>query len=259
MPFSDDAALNDLHGYLTNDINKVNGWCDPLLWQVIQPLSEEIKKRAPAQPIAEIGVYHGKFFIGLAKTMNAPRGNSAFDVFDMQEFNKDNAGKGDMEIFQQNLRDNNITEDQVTLIKTDSTWLGASEQIELKRKIGGYSMFSVDGCHTAHHTIRDTHIAMELTHPAGIIFIDDYYNDFWPGVQEGIGKLFHTGAPSFVPLAFLCNKLVMCNVSYHEQYLKQLSDYVRKNHAESRFKYSPRYGFNTMTVRPANTGHPLIA
>jgi hypothetical protein len=77
--------------YLNNDFSSVQGWCIPHLWQSLWPLREAMRKQGKDGPVAEIGVYHGKFFIGLVKTMEAPRHNYAIDVFDLQQFNLDGA------------------------------------------------------------------------------------------------------------------------------------------------------------------------
>ncbi|MGK8235126.1 hypothetical protein ACLGGT_13250 [Roseovarius sp. MS2] len=83
------AARTDLNAYLQTGIHKVDGWCIPQLWQSIWPLRQAIG----AGPIAEIGVFEGKFFIGLAKCFAENRHDSvAIDVFDLQQFNLDGAG-----------------------------------------------------------------------------------------------------------------------------------------------------------------------
>jgi len=241
----------ELGQYINNDINRVRGWCDTNLWYAIDPLAKIIKSKIGNKPVAEVGVYQGKFFIGLVKTMQAQKNNCAFDVFDMQEFNLDKAGIGDLQIFTDNMKTNKISDDEVEVIKADSTWFGPTQWAELEKKYGKFSMFSVDACHTAQHTLRDTQTAMALTDPAGIIFIDDYYNDFWPGVQEGIAKLYSTTAPPFVPLAFLCNKLILCSESYHQDYLKQLHANIRAIGPSVKWKLTPRFGYNTISIRPS--------
>jgi hypothetical protein len=48
--------------YLDGHFKNVQGWCLPQLWQVINPLANELHAKGIRNPIAEIGVYHGKFF-----------------------------------------------------------------------------------------------------------------------------------------------------------------------------------------------------
>lgn len=240
-----------LRRYLENDFANIQGWCIPQLWQVIEPLDAIQRELGVRAPIAEIGVYHGKFFIGLLKTKNVDRGNFAIDVFDMQRFNLDGAGAGDLAIFKQNLDLCNVAESEVTFHRADSTTLRAPELAAIREKCGGgFSMFSVDGCHLAEHTINDVKIAMDLTIPEGIIMVDDYYNANWPGVQEGVCKLFLTSSPMFIPLAYSCNKLFLCHFGYHQQYFKKVLEHVKSNFPTSRCKIVKRFGYDTISVMP---------
>ena len=43
-------------------------------------------------------------------------------------------------------------------------------------------------------------------------------------------KLFHNTNPKYVPLAYLCNKLVLAHISWHEKYLKSLYHNITKKH-----------------------------
>ena len=241
--------LQDVHDYLNGRFAQVEGWCLPQLWQAIQPIDEVQRRNEIVGPIAEIGVYHGKFFIGLLKTKQLAD-NYAIDVFSMQRFNLDGAGAGNQEIFKANIAASGSNVDSVHFLEADSMALTTSELQEIRQTSGGFSMFSVDGCHTVEHTMNDARVAMELTQPGGVIFVDDYYNPNWPGVQEGICKLFITDSPRFVPLIATCNKLILCHISYHTEYLDYVGGYIRANFPETRVKPVKRFGYNTLTAVP---------
>jgi hypothetical protein len=68
----------------------------------------------------------------------------------------------------------------------------------IRQASGGFSFFSGDGCHLVEHTMNDIRIAMQLTVPEGIVFVDDYTNSDWPGVHEGVARPYITARP---PLA----------------------------------------------------------
>src|ERR1700712_5515086 len=72
------------------------------------------------------------------------------------------------------------------------------------------------------HTLNDVRIAMQLTVPEGIIFVDDYTNFDWPGVHEAVARLYMTDRPRFVPLAIFHNKLFLCHLGMHGTWLKLL-------------------------------------
>lgn len=239
-----------LQEYLVGQFKDVKGWCNPLLWQSIYPFAEIHRKAGVNKPIAEIGVFHGKFFIGLMKTVDATVGHHAIDVFSMQQFNLDAAGVGNLAKFKENIQLCGEAHSAVTFMERDSLTLTDRDILDIRERTGGFSMFSVDGCHQVEHTIIDTRTAMRLTIPEGLIFVDDYYNSSWPGVQEGIAKLYHTDTPTFVPLAYTCNKLFLCHISFHDAYLAYLKEYLAKHFKDTRVTGVKRYGYSTVNVMP---------
>ena len=83
-----------------------------------------------------------------------------------------------------------------------------------------FQVFSIDGGHTPEHVVNDYEIASQVTHPAGFIIVDDVLNAGWPGVIEGVARLFLFGRPKFVPLCIGMNKLVSTGLAYHKEYLQ---------------------------------------
>jgi len=241
--------LLDVHAYLKDRFAQVDGWCVPQLWQSIQPIDEIQRRNGINGPIAEIGVYHGKFFIGLLKTKQQAN-NYAIDVFSMQRFNLDGAGVGDQDKLKANIALSGSSVEDVHFLEADSMALTKSDQQRIWEASGGFTMFSIDGCHTVEHTINDVRIAMELTRPGGVIFVDDYYNASWPGVQEGICKLYLTDSPRFVPLVATCNKLILCHISYHAEFLSYVRDFFKANFDGTRVKPVKRFGYDTLTIVP---------
>lgn len=241
--------LEAVQEYLQGGFAQVDGWCVPQLWQSIQPIDEVQRRNGIGGPIAEIGVYHGKFFIGLLKTKQQVD-NYAIDVFSMQRFNLDGAGAGNQETLKANIALSDISVGDVHFLEADSMALTSSDLQEIRATSGGFSMFSVDGCHTVEHTINDVRIAMDLTRPGGVIFVDDYYNASWPGVQEGICKLYLTDSPRFVPLIATCNKLILCHLSYHAEFLSHVKNFFKSNFDDTRVKPVRRFGYDTLTIVP---------
>jgi hypothetical protein len=240
------TGLNGLNDYLRQGIHRVDGWCIPQLWQSLWPLRTAIG----AGPVAEIGVFEGKFFIGLAKTFAANSFDSvAIDVFDMQQFNLDGAGVGKEEKLLENCVAHGV--EKVILRKADSLTLRQKEATEITNQSGKVKFFSVDGCHEVLHTTRDIEFAMKVVADDGIISVDDYMNPNWPGVIESVAKMYLLREFQFVPLLFTCNKLLLCSVSYHRDYLRVTQDYIAANHKTTRMKRVKRFGFETLTVQPS--------
>lgn len=242
--------IEAVQDYLRGPFKEVEGWCIPHLWQAIEPLHDLQVEMGVQAPVAEIGVYRGKFLIGLVKTKNAPRGNFAIDVYDLQQFNLDGAGKGSLEVVLRNMEICGVPRDAVEIERADSMALGGPDMERIRDRSGGFSLFSVDGCHLPEHTVNDMRIAMQLTRPEGIIFVDDYYNANWPGVQEGVAKLYFSEYPRFVPLLYTCNKLFLCHISFHRQYLARVKDHLTRNFPGTKRKMVRRFGYDTLTVVP---------
>ncbi|BBK42030.1 hypothetical protein STVA_20500 [Allostella vacuolata] len=243
--------------YLRHDFPGVRGWCAAHLWQLIQPIDAFQRKQGVVAPVAEIGVFQGKFFIGLMKTKSVP-GNLGLDVFEKQEFNLDLAGSGDHAAFARNIVACGETVDDVEILHRDSLSITDVDILNiLDRRHDGFSLFSVDGCHRVEHTINDIELAMRLTHPTGVIFVDDYYNAAWPGVQEGVAKLYLSSAPRFVPLAYSGNKLFLCHISYHDRMRRHVADFLRTEFPRTKVKDVVRFGYDCLNVGPDLTDAPV--
>lgn len=243
-----ESELVKLNEYLSKGIHDVEGWCLPQLWYALWPLAQII---GPG-PIAEIGVYKGKFFTGLCKTFATGPDNmaTAIDVFDMQEFNLDGAGEGNLDAFRANLDAQGVGAGNVHYVIADSLSLRDADREAFLERTGACAFFSVDGCHEVVHTINDIEFALSVTRPDGIVAVDDYLNPNWPGVQEAVARMYLMGNYSFVPLVVTCNKLLLCSLSYHGKYLRAVHDYIRDNHEGVRMKKVKRFGFETLTVQP---------
>ncbi|MEM7258002.1 MAG: class I SAM-dependent methyltransferase, partial [Pseudomonadota bacterium] len=190
----------ELNTYLSTGIKQVGGWCLPKLWNCIEPLVDQMYQDGDVGDVAEIGVFKGKFLIGLAKTLPDSLVH-AIDVFDDQHGNVDNAGVGSLEALQDNMHSHGVNTDRLKIYQADSSTIDHTvfnTHTDVQRPV---SLFSIDGCHTVEHTTSDTLLAMAATKRNGLIFIDDYTNPMWPGVQESIARLYICSSPMFVPLA----------------------------------------------------------
>ncbi|MEM8741204.1 MAG: class I SAM-dependent methyltransferase [Pseudomonadota bacterium] len=245
------AAVNH---YLHGQFKEVQGWCIPHLWNLIEPLHDWQISKGIEGPAGEIGVFHGKFFTGLALTKTGQGPHHAFDVFDLQQFNLDGAGKGNRAAFEGNIGAAGIEPDDVRIHRTDSMAMLEAETAAIRASTGGFSMFSVDGCHMAEHTINDFRIAMALTKPGGIIFVDDYLNMDWPGVQEGMARLYLNDVPRFVPVAYSCNKLFCAHLSYAAETFDMLRREVAQRFPEAVTKPVKRFGYDCLNLRPDMKG-----
>lgn len=171
--------------------------------QILETLNAAQRERSISGSIAEIGVHHGKLFIAL-HLLQAPAETSlAIDLFEDQELNIDDSGRGDLERFRANLAmwtDN----PNVAIHRGDSTQLSGREIRQMTDS--PVRLFSVDGGHTEEIVQSDMRIAEDSLADGGIVIADDVFNPQWPGVVVGTIRYLDAGG-RLLPFAVGFNKV----------------------------------------------------
>jgi len=200
---------------------QVNGWLSPFTLSLIKVIADFQIRNNIHGNIAEIGVYQGRFFIALCLLMQRHDDAVVIDVFDLQEFNIDQSGIGDYQKFICNIDNMLGTGQNVKIIKKDSLNVTVEEvhsQFSNNRLV---RLFSVDGCHTVEHTINDLRLAQDTICPGGVIILDDYENEEWPGVAQGFNE-FINDSKKVKPFALFYNKLYLTTKSHCQLYIDSL-------------------------------------
>jgi hypothetical protein len=213
-----------LQHYKDNGFQHVEGWCGYQLFDTIDLLDDIMPGKAGG--CLEIGVHHGKFFLLMNQVIGANEKSYAVDVFDRQDLNIDTSGKGSLEAFKANLLKYDAHQGRnTTIIPGDSTDAG----LRLEERIGPGSMrfISIDGGHTAEHTLSDLHLATRLVRNEGVVIVDDILNAHWLGVIEGVGRFLST-VPTLVPFATGDNKLYLSKLSFYRYYFERFRDSALK-------------------------------
>lgn len=167
----------------------------------------------------EIGVHHGKFFIGL-ENITPPDGKAiAIDVFESQDKNIDRSGFGNLEIFNEHVTKFCQHPTRVITKSMDSLDINVSE-IGLNQ----FGLLSIDGGHTANHTLNDLETCNKLVTETGLVILDDILNQDWVGVVTGAVQYFSSSiAKRVVPFAIGYNKLFCCHFTRKTQILENLA------------------------------------
>jgi hypothetical protein len=224
----------------------IEGWAAPAIFKVLQGLLQCDNPWFKAGSICEIGVHHGKFLVTAHNVLGGVRA-LGIDVFEDQARNIDHSGMGSQAAFLAAVNGYASHPGNISTWQMDSLELGHDDATRLRDMIGRVKLFSIDGGHTAMHVISDYRFAELVTAQDGIILIDDFCNPHWPGVNEGVGRLFHVGSPRFAPFLYLENKLFLCGLSFHARALSSL-DQALASIRSSR------------DVRPVTFyGHPALA
>jgi hypothetical protein len=173
--------------------------------------------------IAEIGVHHGRFFLCLEEHAVEGYNRDAFDVFEDQYRNLDGSGKGSLQYFIDNIQAYAKCPTLVRAFKVDSIDLRAGCTVYTNDT--KYSLFSIDGCHTALHTCNDLMFAESVLVPGGIVIVDDISNMSWMGVFEGVCKYLSSPNPRLAPFAVGLNKLLMAPVGDQQRYFEYFNQH----------------------------------
>lgn len=210
--------------FVSNEIyHQIDGWIDPGAYKTLNYLNQFQQLNNITGAVCEIGVHHGKFFIPLCLLRSGQEKALVIDVFEDQKLNVDHSGKGDKQVLQQNLERYTNNTDIVTC-KSDSMLLTADDILK-KTEGQRIRLFSVDGSHSVDHTVNDLILAQNTISPGGIIIMDDFYSQRWPGVMEGIHKFFLMSTIRKVaPIAYGNNKLYLTTHSHREDYFNFLSE-----------------------------------
>jgi hypothetical protein len=209
---------NALDRYALVGFDKVEGWCIPHVLSVLRHLAAFHESIGFQGSVVEIGVHHGKFFLALHSAVDG-RPSMAIDVFEDQASNIDRSGLGSLARFKANCNQFSDNPQNVIIEARDSLAIRPVDVVAMSEKIGPAQFFSIDGGHTKQHVANDFRIAEQMTSQAGIIIVDDITHPGWPGVMEGVCRLYILDTPKFVPVAIGHNKLLLVGLSYHKRLL----------------------------------------
>ncbi|MBS0015517.1 MAG: class I SAM-dependent methyltransferase [Arthrospira sp. SH-MAG29] len=241
---------SSLDFYLKNGFQKVEGWCNYRIFYFLKYISDVQKTLLINGGTCEIGVHHGKFFIGLHNLTTEGELSLAIDVFEDQHLNIDRSGKGSLEQFKTNISLFASRQESIQIMKKDSLALSIKDLLDMESNIGKFRLFSIDGGHTQQHTINDFKVAEQLVCNGGLVIVDDYLNQNWPGVGEGIARLFLLDSPRLAPFMIGASKLLFTTFSFHQEYFKLTADWVKSRSNQESFKIVSMYGYNVVSWIP---------
>lgn len=239
-----------LLAYRDTGLALVTGWCQPETVSILAELGDLQDEAGVTGGSAEIGVYHGKLLIALHLLRSPGTRTLAIDLFENQGLNVDRSGSGDSsQLLLRNLEANCPDPDAVDPMARDSLDLADDDVLEILQLYGRFRWFSVDGGHTVDHAVNDLRLAERLTAAGGIVVVDDYYNQDWPGVHEGFARRYILDNPRVVP--FLCGfgKLYLTTLGHHKRYFDAMR--VRLRVWGHKVKVVEMYGHKVVSVRAA--------
>jgi Methyltransferase domain len=246
-------ASRRLSAYLRSGHKTVEGWLTPGAVALIEAIYAMQEADGIVGPVGEIGVHHGKLFILLYLLCRGEERAVAVDLFEHQEKNLDASGRGDEQQFRRNLEAHARDAARLRIIAGDSTELAPADLLAAAG--GRFCLFSVDGGHTPEITTSDLALAGQTLAEGGVLILDDYFNEEWPGVSEGTNRFFAQGARiPLIPFAIGGNKLLFTTdrahaACYIERLLRVDLDKALRNRYLVQRKMTKLFGYDVLTYR----------
>lgn len=243
------SNVDALQAYAQDGYLKVEGWVLPAAITVLGILNQASIAEHVKGGACEIGVHHGRFFLAMLECVGSPSKSLAIDLFNAQDLNVDHSGCGSLEAFLRNIKQHSNNSAAVETMAADSLSIGLTAITDIRDRLGGFRLFSVDGGHTRVHALHDILIAQELTNNGGIIIVDDFFQPDWPGVTEGVSKYFDTSDARLAPLCVGGGKLFLTSVSFHKKYIEFIGHKVAGARPTVTAKWINLYGWNSFSLR----------
>jgi hypothetical protein len=220
----------------------VKGWLEPNVLDIVHSLDSAQRDNNVSGAVAEIGVHHGKFFIGLHLLLCENQRSLAIDVFADQHLNTDGSGRGDLDRFRVNLN-RWASAGALVIHQGDST---ALESTVVQDLVGSpVRLFSVDGGHTEQIVLADMKLAEASLADGGVVIADDVFNEMWPGVAVGTLRYLQNGA-ALAPFAIGFNKVFFAQPEYIEIYRRAVESKCKETIRIS--KYNSTYAGHEATL-----------
>lgn len=210
---------NTLWGYLRDGKKDICGWLQRVDAEIIGSILDFQHKQDIFGGLVEIGVHQGKSFIPLCMALRNDESALCIDIFDDQGKNFDNSGRGDFNIFQNNLSKFNLDSTQIQLYK------GSSEDVSpeyIIKQVKPVRFFSVDGGHWKSIVHNDLCLAEQSLSIEGVIALDDYCRTEWPEVTTGYALWQEETKSDIIPFAAGSNKLFLCRRAFASAYREAL-------------------------------------
>jgi len=240
-----------LDRYARSGNTTVDGWLHPTAIDILRTIFHAQDAAGLRGAMCEIGVHHGRLFIMLCLAASSGEQAIAYDLFARQDENVDGSGRGDLQILLRNLERHQCDRSRVKAVQINSLTLDADRVIA---DCGSRPRaFSIDGGHTAEVTCHDLATAHRAICRGGVIILDDFFNEQWPGVAEGAYRYMTSQPGGLIPIAIAGNKVLFTDdAEWAENYKRSLEGLKRKYFT----KTSLLFGYEVVVLwsEPGNRG-----
>ncbi len=222
-----DCIYKDVYDQ-TVDNRNIDGWFDKRLIILLAIIDNFQSKTNISGNVAEIGVWQGRSFIPLILLTRNDECALAIDCFEQYESNLDNSGGSacSTSIFIKNVTSYCQDLTKLRKIKGDSFKFTAQDYLKETTNNQGIRIFSIDGCHEALPTERDMENAFKCLVDGGIVIMDDYFHETWPGVSEGTNRFMLKNEGKLKPFFIGWNKIFFAKPDHVKEYYELIKSVI---------------------------------
>jgi len=205
--------------YIQN-LSQVDGWgINDDVAPIFVALNEAQDSLSVRGNLFEIGVHEGRTAILLALMAKAEESCVFLDLFDQQEQNLDQSGRGNLEVFLKNLH--RWAPGTVSEIIAGNSMKQDFRQVEKLK--AGVRFAHIDGGHYREVALNDLYKTEAVLCPGGLIIVDDFLHSGFLGVNEACNYyLREAQGERLSPVASGENKLVLASRSHADGYRAKL-------------------------------------
>lgn len=210
-----------------DQIDRIEGWFLIPAMHLFDSMNEVQKKLGVNGHIFEIGTYYGRSAAVLGQLL---RPEEKFRCCDTFSGNLSNENR-----FENSLRKNY---QDIVGKEVDQTFACKSEALQgqLQKE---YRIWHIDGYHSYEVTLNDLKLGDQYTVDEGIIIVDDFLNQDWLGVCQGLNEFLNNG--DWAVYAYGHNKTFLCRKAMYLKYY-QASKEIGMPYSPHNFL--PFHGFN---------------
>lgn len=199
------AQSRALRDYVQKGHLRVAGWLEPLALRSILILDEIQKKKGIEGAMCEIGVHRARLLILLHLLSRPTEQTIGLDLFELMGQNiEDIYGQHNQGRLVLSLIEHGCDMERIKLVAANSTALQPDDIMKLTRQAA--RIFSVDGGHDVDTALSDMRLASRVMSPAGVVLLDDIFNDRWCGVVEAAARYLMSDH-ELIPFFYAGNKM----------------------------------------------------
>jgi len=228
--------------YLASGFRRVHGWIPALALLEVACVAQLQRRFAIRGPVCEIGTHHGRMLILMQLLTEPDELAVGIDLHERAQL-------------LHNLRAHGGDPARIRMIFDNSLNVSATRILETC--CGQPRLFSLDGGRTVDTTHHDLTLALNTMCTGGVVFVDDYFQERWPEVSEGVCR-FMLRDGGLYPVAMGGNKLFLTNsVAACQDYRDGLAALFPGQTRNSHMFGAPVLHIQPLTLRRRISRNPL--